>query len=394
MSRSLPRVRYDLDAMKYLAAFLIVSVMIVVAGCSGDDASLLGAVEGTAPSTTTSTTTSTLVATTSTTASSTTTSTTTTTLPPLVMSFAGDTSFTHGLASYEPFGEVEELLTRPDVTLINFESTIAEANVGRAYSKKYTFRSPPESTALLAAAGIDGVSLGNNHMLDFGQPALFRTLELLDEAGIGWAGAGSDLAEAYSPMFFEAAGRKIAVLSFSRILSQPSWAADVERPGIASAYEGWIPETVAAVERAGEDADLVVVMVHWGIELNHCPESYQREFATGWVEAGADLVVGSHPHVLQGVERIDDAWVVYSTGNFAFPSAWGLSDDSAVFEFTFDEEGTSLMAHPVHIIAGRPHPASEKQTVDILELLSGHSFEFVFDETGTAVPAGEAGVCG
>ena len=153
-------------------------------------------------------------------------------------------------------------------------------------------------------------------MLDFGEAGLFRTLELLDEAGVKRAGAGADKSEAYAPMVFEVAGRRVAVLSFSRILSQASWAADTERPGIASAYDAWIPETVRAIERAEGQADLVVVMVHWGIELNYCPEPYQRDSAFAWVAAGADLIIGSHPHVLQGIERIDESWVVYSTRDF------------------------------------------------------------------------------
>ena len=310
------------------------------------------------------------------------------------MGFAGDTAFTHGLASYDPLGEMAELLSAPDLTLVNLETTIAEIGVGRAYAKEYTFKSPPESTGLLIAAGIDGVALGNNHLLDFGLPALLRTTELLDEAGIERAGAGADRDEAYAPMLFEAAGRRVAVLSFSRILSQPSWAADTDRPGIASAYPEWLPETVRAVEAAAMEADLVVVMIHWGVELNYCPEPYQREFANAWVEAGSDLVIGSHPHVLQGVEQIGGAWVVYSTGNLAFPSARGLSDDSAVFEFTLDGTDSGLVAHPIHIINGRPHAATEGQAEAILGLLSEHSFGFAFDQHGVAVPTSEPGACG
>jgi len=381
--------------MRFVATLFMVGVMLVVAGCSAGFGSQLGAIADTVPSTSTSMSTSTTVATTVATAPPTITSTTTIPpSPPPVISFAGDTSFTHGLVSYDPLGEVEELLSAPDLTLVNLETTIAEADVGRAHAKKYTFKSPPETTGLLAGAGIDGVALGNNHTLDFGQPALFRTMELLDQAGVARAGAGEGQSEAYAPMVFEVAGRRIAILSFSRILSDPSWAADTDRPGIASAYQDWIPETLAAVERAGTDTDLVVVMVHWGMELHYCPEPYQRQLATAWVEAGADLVVGSHPHVLQGVEQIGDALVVYSTGNFAFPSARGLSGDSAVFEFTFAEEGTTMVAHPIHIITGRPHPADDAQSSEILALLSDHSFGYVFDERGVAIPTDRPGECG
>ena len=381
--------------MRSLAALFILGMAVALVGCSVDDRSLLGAsVDATVPSIGTSTTTSTTTPPTTTTSSLAPASTTPTPEPPLVVGFAGDTSFTHGLSSYDPFGEVAGLLSAPDLMFINLETTIAEADVGQAYAKKYTFKSPPESTGLLIAAGISGVALGNNHLLDFGEPALVRTMELLDEAAVARAGAGTDKEEAYAPMVFEVAGRRVAVLSFSRILSQPAWAADIDRAGIASAYEDWIPETVQAIQVAGLNADLVAVMVHWGIELNYCPESYQRDLAAAWVEAGADLVVGSHPHVLQGVEQIGDAWIVYSTGNFAFPSARGLSDDGAIFEFAFDEAGVSLTARPIHIITGRPHPATEEQRSKILELLSEHSFGWTFDETGAAVPSEEPGKCG
>lgn len=375
--------------MRLPTVLFIVSTFL--AGCSAEGGSLLGATEEPAPSTSTSTTTSTTAAPSSATVSTTTS--TTTTLPSLVVSFAGDTSFTHGLASYDPLGEVDGLLSAPDLTLVNLETTIAEADVGRAYAKKYTFKSPPESAALLAQSGIDGVALGNNHLLDYGEAALLRTLEVLDQAGVARAGAGENEAGAYAPMVFEAAGRRVAVLSFSRVLSQSSWAANENRPGVASAYEDRMPETLTAVADAASSADLVAVMVHWGVELNFCPEPYQRQAAAAWVEAGADLVVGSHPHVLQGVERIDDAWVVYSTGNFAFPSARGLSDDSAVFEFTVDGTGAALVAHPVHIINGRPHPPSDEQSAEILSLLSGHSFGFAFDGDGVAVPSEASSAC-
>ncbi len=380
--------------MRSLAALFILGMAVALVGCSVDDRSLLGAsVDATVPSIGTSTT-STTTPPTTTTSSLAPASTTPPPEPPLVVGFAGDTSFTHGLSSYDPFGEVAGLLSAPDLMFVNLETTIAEADVGQAYAKKYTFKSPPDSTGLLIAAGISGVALGNNHLLDFGEPALVRTMELLDEAAVARAGAGTDKEEAYAPMVFEVAGRRVAVLSFSRILSQPAWAADIDRAGIASAYEDWIPETVQAIQVAGLNADLVAVMVHWGIELNYCPESYQRDLAAAWVEAGADLVVGSHPHVLQGVEQIGDAWIVYSTGNFAFPSARGLSDDGAIFEFAFDEAGVSLTARPIHIITGRPHPATEEQRSKILELLSEHSFGWTFDETGAAVPSEEPGKCG
>ncbi len=310
--------------------------------------------------------------------------------PFLELGFAGDTSFTHGLAARDPFGDVVELLRVPDLTLVNLETTIGESSIGTPLDKEFVFRSPPESVALLSGGGVDGVALANNHSLDYGREALSRTLELLDQGGVGRSGAGRTAAEAYAPMVFVRDGTRVAVVSFSRILPG-TWAALADRSGIASAYE--MEETVSSIRTASGVADAVVVMVHWGVELDVCPQRYQRELATAWIDAGADLVVGSHPHVLQGVERIGDGWVVYSTGNFVFPSARQASAETALFRFTFHDGTISLAVDPLRISGGRPHPAGEGIASRILGLLSDRSFGFEFNSSGLAIPLEGRGRC-
>lgn len=303
-----------------------------------------------------------------------TTTTTTTTLPGLTIGFGGDTSFTHGLAERDPLGEIAELFASQDLTLVNLETVVAEEGVGTPSPKEYNFRSPPQSAALLAQAGVDGVSLANNHTFDFGEAGLARTLELLDGQGVERTGAGRDAAEAYAPILFEAAGRTVAVLGFSRVLPDFAWAAGPSRAGVASAYEGTLELTVQAVAEAAGRADLVVVMVHWGVEKEPCPRPYQRALAERWEAAGADAVVGSHPHVLQGIERIGDAWVAYSTGNLAFPSARGPSARAAVVELLVDGE-VELRVRPVTIMQGRPAPAAGDEAAEIISFLSEHGGE-------------------
>jgi len=185
------------------------------------------------------------------------------------------------------------------------------------------------------------------------------------------------------------------VVSFSRVLFDSSWAASETGPGLASAYHPFIERSNAAVEEAARLADVVVVMVHWGIQRNACPEPYQRELATGWAEAGADLVVGSHPHVLQGVERIGDTWVIYSTGNLVFPSA--RSDDAtqtALFEATVDEDELRLAVRPLRIVGGRPTRASDADREIILETLNSRSWSASFDSDGRAMTGVGDSVCG
>jgi poly-gamma-glutamate synthesis protein (capsule biosynthesis protein) len=326
----------------------------------------------------------------------TTTSTTTTAapLPPIVLGFAGDTSFTHGLEGRDPLGDAIGLLSAPDLTLVNLETTVAEPDVGTPEDKTYTFKSPPVTIDLLRAAGIDGVQLANNHTLDFGRPALLRTLELLDEAGIAHAGAGTDQAAAYEPVVFDVEGWRIGVVAFSRVPCGWAESGENTRPEVAWTCTAFVADTLRAVEAAAAVSDFTVVMVHWGIELDHCPQPYQRELAGSWELMGADLIVGGHPHVLQGVEKVGDAWLVNSTGNFAFPSARNASSHSAFFEVELTADGeTRLRAHPIRIESGRPVPAVSSHD-GIHEDLGRWSRGWRFDEDGYALRDDTPGVCG
>jgi len=348
-------------------------------------------------STTTSTTTSTTASTTTTAPTTTTikpTTTTTTLPPPLVLGFAGDTQFTYGLDRRDPFADVTDVLSAPDLMFVNLETTIAESDVGTPADKTYVFKSPPDSVALLTDAGIDGVQLANNHMLDYGSDGVIRTLELLDEAGIARAGAGVDREAAYAPRMITVGTRTVAVVAFSRVPCDWSrWNPD-SRPQVAWTCDAFVDDTVAAVDAAAAEADVVVVMAHWGIEGDHCRQPYQRDLAELWAEHGADLIIGGHPHVLQGVERIGDAWLVDSTGNFAFPSARGQTADSAIFEFTITQGDVTLQAIPVTIHGGRPQPAEGTVRESILDLLTSYSFGVAFDNDGIAVPTDIPGRCG
>jgi poly-gamma-glutamate synthesis protein (capsule biosynthesis protein) len=312
----------------------------------------------------------------------------------ITLGFAGDTSFTHDLDERDPLGDITAELSAPDLMVVNLETTVAESDVGTRVDKTYTFKSPPRSVDLLVDAGIDAVQLANNHTLDFQRPALLRTLELLDAGDVAYAGAGPDPDAAYAPRFLQVKDWTIGLVAFSRVPCDWSASGENTRPEVAWTCDPFVVDAMASVEAAAAASDLVVVMVHWGIERDHCPQSYQRDLAEAWAAIGADLVIGGHPHVLQGVERIGDTWLVNSTGNFAFPSAREASARSAMFEFTVTEDDVSLRAIPLRITGGRPHPATGDDAAAILQDLSRWSFGWDFDDDGVAMVTDAESACG
>lgn len=214
-----------------------------------------------------------------------------------------------------PYRDVKSYLHKPDLTIANLESSVSDRGKA-AENKEYVYRASPLSLPALAEAGIDLVNLANNHVMDYGTEGLLDTLDYLDRAKISRVGAGRDAAEAFKPVIIEKKGIKIAFLSYSRVVPDHSWKAGVNKPGVADTYNYTLP--VESIKQASRQADLVVVIAHWGLERKDRPEAYQTDLAHRFIDAGADLIVGSHPHVLQGFEQYKGKWIAYSLGNFIF----------------------------------------------------------------------------
>lgn len=303
------------------------------------------------------------------------------------IAFAGDTSFTAGLDQRDPLGAIAEVLSAADLTFVNLETAVAEEDVGTPYPKDFVFKSSPESMQLLVDAGVDGVSNANNHSLDYGKVALDRTLEVLDEYDLVHFGGGRTPDDAYRPAYVEVKGRTVGLVGFSRVPCDWSAVDPDARPGVGWMCEVFEDRTVESVAEAAAEADVVVVMAHWGVERERCPEPYQHDMAARWVEAGADIVVGGHHHVLQGIEQIDDAWVVHGYGNFAFPTARGEGADTAVFTFTVETDGSiGLRLSPARIGNGRPVPLTGADARPVLDTVARYSWGLDFEDDGTAVP--------
>lgn len=215
-----------------------------------------------------------------------------------------------------PFARVGSLIRDADIAFGNLEGPLTSRGAVET-EKQYLFRSPPQAVApALARAGFDVLSLANNHSMDYGLVGLHDTQDALRRAGIRYVGAGDNLAAARRPAIIEAAGVRVAVLAYSLTFPEEFWAG-VDSPGTAFGHERQVRADVAA---ARARADVVMVSFHWGREGTQEPRDYQRALGHAAIEAGAAVVVGHHPHVLQGVEYYRGGVILYSLGNFVFGS--------------------------------------------------------------------------
>jgi len=210
------------------------------------------------------------------------------------------------------FRRVADLFRSADIAFGNLENPISSRGVME--NKGLMFRAPPEAVKGLTYAGIDVVNLANNHIGDYGPQAVLDTLDILKQNGIGYAGAGRNRAEARSPWITTTKGITIAILAYNEI--EPGYfAATDSHPGSA-----WIePDNVyAEIRKTKAQADFVIVSFHWGIEYTPHPNARQQEIARGAAQAGAGLIVGHHPHVVQGVGFFGSVFVDYSIGDFVY----------------------------------------------------------------------------
>lgn len=238
----------------------------------------------------------------------------------VTLGFAGDMHFELHLAALleEPqgaLGAITRTLREPDLTMVNLETSIAARGV--PLHKGHPFRTTPAALDLLHAAGVDVVSLANNHAVDYGPRGLQDTLTAVRAGPVAVVGIGRDQEAAFTPHRVSVRGTEIAFLAAS---SEPDQlarsAAGPGKAGIAAAPTARRHLLLDAVREAGKRDDIVVVYLHWGKEGRSCPTTQQRTMARALAGAGADVIVGSHAHVPLGSGWLDDTYVSYGLGNF------------------------------------------------------------------------------
>jgi poly-gamma-glutamate synthesis protein (capsule biosynthesis protein) len=236
----------------------------------------------------------------------------------ITLNFAGDVHFQDRVAKLldnpaTAFGPIVSTLSDADLTMVNMETAVTSR--GTAQPKEFHFRTTPVAFDAIKAAGIDVVTLANNHVLDYGQVGLADTLAAVKAANFPYVGIGNNATEAWTPYIANVKGKKIAIVGVSQVDElQSTWVATDTRPGEAHAIDP--TRTLNAIKAAKRQADLVLVFMHWGTEGNGCPNALQKALAPKMAAAGADIIIGAHAHTLQGSGWLGRTFVAYGMANF------------------------------------------------------------------------------
>ncbi len=257
--------------------------------------------------------------------------------------------------------EVRDVLRQADVTFCNLECPLSRR--GPRAPMDCVFRADPAAVKVLVDGGFDIVSVANNHTLNSGRRALMDTLDVLDAHGIRYCGARRQPENSWWPVYFDVSGVRVGFMAYTDLSfahgSYCKVAADLSN----------LRRQVAV---ADGKCDLLVVSFHWGEEYRDMPTARQRKVARAAVEAGADLILGHHPHVLEGIAALHGAPILYSMGNFVFDQRPGVKMESAIFELVWQEgEGWHIVARPVVISRKRfgPEWPSKQKALKIAQRL-------------------------
>ncbi|NNM45089.1 CapA family protein [Knoellia koreensis] len=324
---------------------VVLAALVLLAGCSGGDS------VGSAPPSATSRPT-TQAAAPSPTAPATTTAATTTAPPSdpgtLTMAFAGDIHFEDYLAPLardpEGLAELRSTLGAADLSMANLETAITQR--GTKIGKEFHFRAPASALETVKGAGIDAVSMANNHGVDYGPVGLQDTLAAKKTSPIPIVGIGADEDEAFAPAVLEAKGLEVAVFGADQVweMTLARYAAGPGKGGVASST----PSTriAAAVRAAAAKYDLVVVFLHWGTDYQKCPDALSTQTAQALEAAGADIIVGGHSHRVNGAGWLGRAYVDYGLGNFVWWRSKEPDSRSGVLTLSVDVKAAKAAQRP------------------------------------------------
>ncbi|MCL6451063.1 MAG: CapA family protein [Acetobacteraceae bacterium] len=304
--------------------------------------------------------------------------------PALELVAVGDVMLGRGIAGRMnkygqtyPFDRVRSYLAGAGLAFANLEAALSDG--GRMIPNKGIWLlASPETAPVLAGSGLDVLSLANNHILDYDSPALLQTLDVLNGAGLLGVGAGKDAEEAWRPRVVEAGGLRLGFLA-STEFGDIFWSLEYPRtfaagPGLPGVSPLDIDRLVAATRKLAEECDVVLVSLHWGVEESHRPTGEQRALAARLCGAGAQIVLGHHAHVLQGIEVIDGGVAVYSLGNFVYDQRKESNTQSMMVFFGLDRVGVGwVRVLPVRVVEGQPRPAEGSDADLILRAIADYS---------------------
>jgi poly-gamma-glutamate synthesis protein (capsule biosynthesis protein) len=290
------------------------------------------------------------------------------------IAFAGDVHFSGRVRprlDRDPatvFAQAAPVLRKADLTMVNLETAITTGGI--AQPKLYHFRAPAAAFTALRDAGVDLVTMANNHAADYGLPGLHDTLAAIKNSHFPVVGVGANADRAFAPYTTTLNGVRVAIFGADQVHDETTlslFSAGANSPGVANAYS---PRLITAVQHAKAAAYVVIVYLHWGIEYQTCPSNDQSALAGELSRAGASAVIGTHAHVLQGAGwRAGGTYVAYGLGNYLWWMSFGNNqDDNGVLTLTFKR--SKVVAdrfEPSHLDSrGVPLPAAgaEKRHLD------------------------------
>lgn len=245
------------------------------------------------------------------------------------------------------------LFERDDLTVINLECPAS--NKGKIIPKEFNFRCDPKALPVLFKDGVDVANQGNNHAYDFGPDALVDSLKNIKKAGIAPVGAGRDDEEANEAAYFQIKGWKIAVVGWGSVVDPyPVAIAGPNHPGVAAGHD--FHEILGSVKTAARDSDIVIVTVHWGVELDTQPQAYQVVQGHKLIKAGADIIFGHHAHRLQPLDMYKGRPIFWGLGNFVWPAFSSEGAATGVAEVTVYPNGRFKAKLLPARIEGDGHP--------------------------------------
>lgn len=288
---------------------------------------------------------------------------------PVTFAFGGDVMFEEPIRSYlsspaEVFAPIRKIMRRADVAMVNLETAITDRGTPTP-NKQYLFRAPTSALEAIKLGGIDVVTVANNHGMDYGAVGMEDTLRHAKRAGVPVVGGGMSEAQAFQPWRTIINGQRIAIIGATQVIDEEFiswWEARGSQTGVASAKYDMEDRLARQVRKARATSDTVVVYLHWGEELKGCPTDSQASLAARLVRAGADIIVGSHAHILLGGGMHGRAFVDYGLGNFVFYAGGGLAAQTGVLEVT--ATGRRIDGYhwqPAQIEGGRPVPVTPSE---------------------------------
>lgn len=275
-----------------------------------------------------------------------------------------------------PWEMVKEYFQNDDITIGNLETSITTKGV-KWEDKQFNFRSDPKNLKAMKEAGIDVLTLANNHTLDYGYEGLLDTLNHLANNDIKSVGGGKNKKEAMEGIIIEKDGIKVGILSFSRVVPDVKWYATDKRAGIVGAYDPHVNHVITRIEEVKKEADIIILSIHWGIELSTAPRKQEIDLAKKLIDGGADVIMGHHPHVLQGVQIYKGKPIFYSLGNFVFGTKSEVTANTIIAQVNFvDKEINNIKIIPCSIVGGRPIPIIDDKRLDKINYMNNISKDF------------------